>query len=332
MPRINDKYFSSIQLHTKRRQPKPKNRNQTVKKHKKRLKTNNKLEPAPATTEIDDHPVYKFDSEGSCQGCNPKECRILTDRLLECLRGGDTPKTTQHSIFSPWTFDMINFSLLKQKKYHPVPANNKPRTDAKHIKNICKKQEKPGKFMTKFKHLDNVEDYITQYRKPKYPENITDSTRSTISSVVKMNSNLKTNGNNNPAMSRFKWLCGVSKSVRFRIIPGNPKDDSSSDIKHTHNTPKAREGKPKSFGSLLSYNETSSDGHINGIGIIYTSGSRDHAVNPTGSAPDSRSLSESVKNDLPSSIDRINDVCDSDEDESLWFVTGTSINKRTDHV
>ncbi|KAA3680189.1 uncharacterized protein DEA37_0008200, partial [Paragonimus westermani] len=251
MPRINDRYFSSIQLHTKLRQPKPKNRNQTVRKHKKRLKTNNKLEPAPATTEIDDHPIYKFDLEGSCKGCNLTECRILTDKLLECLRGGDTSKTMQRSIFSPWTFDMINFSLLKQKKHYSVPANNKPRTDAKYIKNVCKKQGKPGKLMKTFKHLDNVENNIVQYRKPKYPENITDSTRSAISRVANMNSNLKTNGNSNPAMSRFKWLCGVSKSVHCRIISGNPKDNSSTDIKHTSNAPKARDGKPKYFESLL---------------------------------------------------------------------------------
>ncbi|KAF7262490.1 hypothetical protein EG68_00204 [Paragonimus skrjabini miyazakii] len=321
MPKIND------------RQLKPKNRKQTGKKHRKRIKTNNNLETTPNTTEIDDYPIYKLNPEGACQGYNPTQYRILTDRLLECVSRGDTPKTTQHSIFSPWTFDMINFSLLKPKKHYTASTNTKLRTDAKHNKNICKKQGKPSKFMTTFKHLDNVEDYITQYRKPKYPENITDSTRSTIARVVNINSNLKTNGNSNPATTRFKWLSGVSKNVHSRIISGNAKADISSDTKHTNNVPKARDGKHKSFESLLSYqDETSFDDHINGIGIIYTPGHRNHAVNRTDSCPDSRSLSKSVKNDLSSSTDQSNVACDSDEDESLWFVTGTSINKRTEYV
>ncbi|KAF5396884.1 hypothetical protein PHET_10073 [Paragonimus heterotremus] len=324
MPKIND------------RQPKPKNRKQAVKKQRKRIKTNNNLETTPNTTEIDDHPFYKLDPKGACQDYNPTQCRVLTDRLLECIRGGDTPKTIQHSIFSPWTFEMINFSLLKPKKHYTASTNPKLRTDAKSHKNICKKQGKPSKFTTTFKHLDNVEDYITQYRKPKYPENLPDSTRSTTSRVINMNSNLKTNGNSNPATTRFKWLCGVSKSVHSRIISGNPTANSSNDIKLTNNAPKARDGKRKSFESLLSpdlqQNETSFDDHINGIGIIYTPGHRNHAVNLTDSVPVSQTLSKSVKNDLSSSTDQVNVVCDSDEDESLWFVTGTSITNRAEYV
>ncbi|KAF6771610.1 hypothetical protein AHF37_10047 [Paragonimus kellicotti] len=131
-----------------------------------------------------------------------------------------------------------------------------------------------------------------------------------------MSSNLKTNSNSNPATTRFKWLCGVSKSVHSRSVTHSnfayrcpselfqvtqkPIAQMISNIQMTYQ--RTRDGKRKSFESLLSpdlqQNETSFDDHINGIGIIYTAGRRDHAVNHTDSVPDSQSSSRSVKNDL----------------------------------
>lgn len=140
------------------------------KDNKKPIRTRKKLTLMPI---VDEEPepqngekFYNMKKEELCCSCDQKRRHDLSVRLMESLSQPNTRESgVANSMLSPWSTDMISLTFMRARKQ---PLQNNGHCKAKGDTKISKsKQTKTRRQPGSFKHLDNMADYIAQYRQPK---------------------------------------------------------------------------------------------------------------------------------------------------------------------
>ncbi|TGZ68854.1 hypothetical protein CRM22_004042 [Opisthorchis felineus] len=305
------------------------------KARKKRPTSGNAQVPSKGVETLDEAPIYMFNDGERCRACSPTRDKLLTSKLIECLSAHDAAKSaTNQSAFSGWSWDLINLALFKPKKASNAGTGSRTRTESKFNKPAFQRQIKNNKFLFPFRHLENIDDYIVEYRKQKSMNSLVVPCRPGLAPSSKLNLNFRNNVTT-ATTSRFKWLTGVSKSVHSRIISSQSKVTGCS---ASHLRALKTKDKMKSFENLLSpeiqKNESNVLKHLDGIGIICTP-ERPQETSPTFESPGSHksSTSTALYNLKKGSTapfaqldpNLVEDDQDDDEEGSLWFVTGSSM-------
>ncbi|THD27889.1 hypothetical protein D915_001337 [Fasciola hepatica] len=279
--------------------------------------------------------VFYFNSDDVCEACDPARRRIITESLLEIQLwpDGSNKIASHNSLSTGWSSDLVNLALCRKGRTANSNSSGRMKQDGKMIKSTLHGANKSCKYLTAFKHLDDMDAYIAQYRQPKCTELTQLQGRPSFTHVANMNAHFRA-GSGNPVSSRFKWLCGVSKSVHSRIFAENAKIVQSTLV----SAPGAqlKPEKRKSMESLLSHDLQSAGEalnsakvsdrvetmsrmeYLNGIGIIST---------PSPLACTSKQLvrSHGPSFDAPC-VSHTSLVSESSEDsDTLWMLEGTAI-------
>ncbi|KAG5441854.1 hypothetical protein CSKR_106304 [Clonorchis sinensis] len=308
-------------------------------KARKKIPTSGNAQvPSNGVETLDEAPIYMFNDGERCRACSPNRDRLLTSKLVECLSAHDAAKSaTNQSAFSGWSWDLINLALFRPKKASNAGTGCRTRTESKFNKPAFQRQIKNNKFLFPFRHLENTDDYIVEYRKQKSINSLVVPCRPGLAPSTKVNLNFRNNVTT-ATTSRFKWLTGVSKSVHSRIISSQSK---VAGCNASHSRALKTKDRMKSFENLLSYKDESNVlKHLDGIGIICTP-ERPQEISPKLESPSSHksSTSTALYNSKSGSTapfaqldpKLVEDDQDDDEEGSLWFVAGSSIKCNNNH-
>ncbi|CAH8526138.1 unnamed protein product [Dicrocoelium dendriticum] len=278
------------------------------------------LKPLPEVCEkVPQTPLYIFNPEDGCRNCCPIRRRALTERLLKCMNVKETASVHSNtSLLTGWPSDMIKFTLCLPSKQVVSASNKKTRRDKRNNRDSYTGNN--YKFMTTFKHLDNPDDYIVQYRLSKFPKPSNNPGLTPVTPITNLCRNAKVSIKNNPTASRFQWLKGVSKTVQSRLAAGNR--DTGLTQEGLRRSNQVMTGKRKSFENLMSPDmqrmAASVADHIKGIGIILSSSFMENRRTITIQDRFKSVESENVQ---------LNNGHTPECGDTLWIVSGTSVNK-----
>ncbi|VDP83924.1 unnamed protein product [Echinostoma caproni] len=138
--------------------------------------------------------VFQFNPDEGCTACNPVLRRTLTESLLEAQFWTDnnSKPNTSNPFSTGWTSDVVNLALFRKGRNNNLTGSGRVKSDNnKTMKSTLNRTGKTVKYLTSFKHLDDLNDYIVQYRQPKCIENVQPQGRPPVAHVVNVNSNFR---------------------------------------------------------------------------------------------------------------------------------------------